>query len=199
VLSNHAAHYINDFFVRNGKSIDDVYAYTFATPNNTYYSKEFVNGYTNIFNIVSKDDIVPSVPLSAWGFGRYGNTYYLPGYSSPLARDMLKTLSKEIAPNQVNEYSRLYTSNGDIFQIWSEQQEACEILEDLLYDTLGSRDNMNANYQELIRKIIILWQESDSLPDVEAELHDIEYYYITELVISLLEDIVTAGIREPLK
>jgi hypothetical protein len=47
---------------------ENVYAYTFAAPNTVINPKE----YANIFNIVNPSDIVPAVPLSEWGFTRYG-------------------------------------------------------------------------------------------------------------------------------
>ncbi len=55
---------------------EDIFAYTFATPRTT---KEPRSGqYGNIFNIVGQYDVVPQVPLSAWGFERYGNVLYTP-------------------------------------------------------------------------------------------------------------------------
>lgn len=55
---------------------EDIFAYTFATPRTT---REPHDGeYDNIFNIVGQYDIVPQVPLSAWGFERYGKMLYTP-------------------------------------------------------------------------------------------------------------------------
>lgn len=51
-----------------------VYAYTFATPNTTTKSASTTSRYTNIFNVVNKDDFVPFLPCTAWGFRRYGRT-----------------------------------------------------------------------------------------------------------------------------
>lgn len=50
------------------------YAYTFATPNTTTKSATTTAKYTSIFNLVNKDDFVPYLPCSAWGFKRYGRT-----------------------------------------------------------------------------------------------------------------------------
>jgi len=52
---------------------EDVYAYTFATPRTT---REPGN-YSNIFNIMQKEDLVPKVPLADWGYERYGIDMYL--------------------------------------------------------------------------------------------------------------------------
>ncbi|SET45417.1 lipase family protein [[Clostridium] polysaccharolyticum] len=51
-----------------------VYTYTFATPNTTTKSAATTSRYTNIFNVVNKDDFVPYLPCTAWGFRRYGRT-----------------------------------------------------------------------------------------------------------------------------
>ncbi len=53
-----------------------VYAYTFAAPAVSFQSKK--EGYENIFNIVSREDLVTRVPLSDWGCGRYGADLHLP-------------------------------------------------------------------------------------------------------------------------
>ncbi|SET45427.1 lipase family protein [[Clostridium] polysaccharolyticum] len=50
------------------------YSYTFATPNTTTKSASAAGRYTSIFNIVNKDDFVPCLPCTAWGFRRYGKT-----------------------------------------------------------------------------------------------------------------------------
>ena len=48
------------------------YAYTFAAPNTT--TAKNASSYKNIFNVKNKDDIIPSLPLSEWGFTNYGVT-----------------------------------------------------------------------------------------------------------------------------
>ena len=50
----------------------NVFAYTFATPNNT---KAPNTSRTNIFNFSFNDDFVPQVPLTAWGYGKHGITF----------------------------------------------------------------------------------------------------------------------------
>jgi len=50
----------------------NVFAYTFATPNNTKIPNA---SRTNIFNFCFDDDFVPQVPLPAWGYGKHGITY----------------------------------------------------------------------------------------------------------------------------
>ena len=53
---------------------EDIFAYLFATPRTTKDPKP--GRYDNIFSIVGQYDPVPQVPLSSWGFERYGTTLY---------------------------------------------------------------------------------------------------------------------------
>jgi pimeloyl-ACP methyl ester carboxylesterase len=53
---------------------ENVYAYTFASPNTVIGGE----AYDNIFNIVNPSDVVPAVPLTEWGFSRYGKVISLP-------------------------------------------------------------------------------------------------------------------------
>ncbi|MCR5794055.1 MAG: hypothetical protein K6G61_01735 [Solobacterium sp.] len=51
-------------------SPDTVYCYTFATPRTIRKNRK--GSYSNIFNIVGKDDPVPCIPFADWGYERYG-------------------------------------------------------------------------------------------------------------------------------
>ena len=56
----------------------NVYAYTFATPNVTVTESAASDNYANIFNIINPEDFVANVPLSGWGYTRYGVDLLLP-------------------------------------------------------------------------------------------------------------------------
>ncbi len=61
----------------------NVFAYTFATPNattNTSVDVATVN--QNIFNILHDGDLVTMLPSEDWGYGRYGQDLYLVSASS---------------------------------------------------------------------------------------------------------------------
>ena len=66
----------------SGFTRDDVFAYCFACPRNVVLDSadalSDASAYDNIANIVHYADFVPKIPLSPWGYGRYGKTYYLP-------------------------------------------------------------------------------------------------------------------------
>lgn len=57
---------------------DGVYAYTFAAPGSTRADARDATAYKGIFNVVNPADLVPQLPLAAWGYGRYGTTVELP-------------------------------------------------------------------------------------------------------------------------
>lgn len=57
----------------------DVRAYTFATPNCTSSETARDASYDNIFNLLNPSDLVPQLPLSSWGYARYGRDVWLPG------------------------------------------------------------------------------------------------------------------------
>lgn len=61
---------------------EDVFAYTFATPNVGILGTDEKDAYNNIFNIVNPEDFVTKVMLAKWGYSRYGITYVLPSKST---------------------------------------------------------------------------------------------------------------------
>ncbi|OOB78201.1 MAG: hypothetical protein BEN18_00945 [Epulopiscium sp. Nuni2H_MBin001] len=56
---------------------EDIYAYTFASPNVSLQVKP----YENIFNIINPQDFVTKVPLGVWGYSRNGIDLLLPSRS----------------------------------------------------------------------------------------------------------------------
>lgn len=62
------ANLLGKYFVDSKKF--DVYTYAFATPNNT--TTKNIGNYNEIFNIVNDDDLIPYMPLTKWGFNKYG-------------------------------------------------------------------------------------------------------------------------------
>ena len=64
-------------------SRDRVYAYTFASPATTLNRAAHDERYGNIFNIINPADIMPSLPLRAWGYERYGVDLTLPSEGTP--------------------------------------------------------------------------------------------------------------------
>lgn len=72
-------------------SPSNLYAFCFECPQNTTAGNTNNQQYRNIVNIVNPIDIVPKVAMSAWGFRRYGTTYYLPSAESSSQYSALKS------------------------------------------------------------------------------------------------------------
>lgn len=53
---------------------NEVFSYTFASPNTTTNPQWNDARYNSIFNIVNDDDFVPQLPMEDWDFNRYGIT-----------------------------------------------------------------------------------------------------------------------------
>lgn len=78
----------------------DVFAYCIASPRTT---KEPGN-YSNIFNIIGKDDIVTKIPFADWGFKRYGVDMYTESIEAD--SDIMENIAKT---NEV--YKKLTSGN----------------------------------------------------------------------------------------
>ncbi len=60
---------------------DDLYVYTFATPNNIRLESgdfDLDGDYGSVYNVVGMFDPVPSIPFQEWGYGKLGTTLRLP-------------------------------------------------------------------------------------------------------------------------
>lgn len=57
---------------------NNVYAYTFATPNTTTDKNATDNHYAGIFNFINPEDFISYIPLESWGFTKYGTTIVFP-------------------------------------------------------------------------------------------------------------------------
>ncbi|MFA5675686.1 MAG: leucine-rich repeat protein [Christensenellales bacterium] len=80
--ANLVAASLDDGFLNSETSVslqrEDIYAYTFETPQNTKSTQESKEKYFNIFNIINPIDPVTKVAMKKWGYSRYGVNLYLP-------------------------------------------------------------------------------------------------------------------------
>lgn len=82
---------------------DDLFDYSFATPNSTSLSERKDSKYNGIFSIVNPEDFVTKVMLSKnWNYGRYGKTYVLPSSSTDSKKWYASYLSK--LQDKFNDY-----------------------------------------------------------------------------------------------
>ena len=99
--ANLAASYADDMTesLRPIANLDSIYAYTFATPTVTTMGNAGDALYRNIFNILNPSDMVPRLPLSAWGFARYGRDLWLPEPGVEGFDAAFKTMEKRYREN----------------------------------------------------------------------------------------------------
>ena len=57
---------------------ENMYVYTYETPEGVVDPNCRDAKYNNIHNIINPNDLVPHVPLKAWGFDRYGEDLFVP-------------------------------------------------------------------------------------------------------------------------
>lgn len=62
--------------------LKDLFAYTFETPAGVSNPNSRQQKFSNIYNIINRQDPVPFVAPQAWAFGRYGVDRYLPSYET---------------------------------------------------------------------------------------------------------------------
>lgn len=86
---------------------ENLYVYTFATPGTV---RGDVGEYKNIFNFVSDCDVVPLMPLAAWGYTRIGTDITLEGdkEASLRLRNAVESLH-ELAPSIDDYYGKRHS------------------------------------------------------------------------------------------
>lgn len=152
-VTNLLAKQLDDEGFINDKPIEaeDIYAYTFGTSNVTAKTSYNRPLYKNIFNILSKDDIVPPIPPTSWNWHRYGVDVYLPSksdrnYASKRARaqKFLDKFSKgeKIGPNTLPGY--MLNPLGGIIKTGNQDVETIlNTLVTAIANSIGSTENYN--------------------------------------------------------
>lgn len=78
------------------------YVYTFATPAGYRGTRGKAS---NIFNVVSENDIVPKLALESWGFRRYGTTLYLPAAATdPVDRAFHGLTGEKLEVKEIDDF-----------------------------------------------------------------------------------------------
>ena len=117
---------------------NEVFAYTFATPNTTIDEDAHSSQYNCIFNIVNENDFVTCVPMSAWGFSRYGRSTRdcrIEGDSekewekftgkwdyNPISQKTLNSLIEKLAKCSNNGWASCHTYTCECHSILSDEE-----------------------------------------------------------------------------
>jgi hypothetical protein len=135
---------------KSGIDRSNIFVYTFATPATV--KKDSAVMYNNIFNVVSEIDIVPRVPLSSWGYSRYGVTYYLPCHSNSGSayNGYVKKVSEEF--KKLMAESNVSTV---LYDYENRQELAIDLLIDYIDDVIKtSKQYKDGGYQKLLMDIL---------------------------------------------
>ena len=80
----------------------NVYAYTFASPNTTTIHED--DKYQNIFNIVNSQDIIAYLPLESWGYTKYGTTIEISPTDDEESENNVQSVFKDITGNDYTQF-----------------------------------------------------------------------------------------------
>lgn len=133
--------------LESGIEKDNIFVYTFATPNTVYDRAAVFTD--NIFNIISETDTVPRVPPASWGFVRYGTDLYLPCKSRRGTEEYNLRLEQ-----MRGAFADIFAHIGMAVPEYSpvdEQEKALDLLFDYIDDLLTDAEKYAGDgYQSLI-------------------------------------------------
>ncbi len=126
---------------------DNIYAYTFATPQGAERSNCKNEKYGYIFNIINENDMVPLVVPSEWSFGRYGRDVTFSQFAE---------FNEETAENKAKKISELYfeiSSGGRYDPVEVENSNQSENVRNAVLKigrAIGGRENYVNKYQKMM-------------------------------------------------
>ncbi len=138
-------------------SRDDIYTYTFATPQGIVDNDEndiHNSIYNNIFNIINPRDIVPTVALTKWKFGRYGITKT---FNAPKIRyyvDFVTGLAYAVIPDDLSSVCDIYRKiTGKETTSFNMAVSDIKRVGDALYKMAGDTKIFENKYQGMIMNL----------------------------------------------
>ena len=171
------------YTLKNGATVafDDLFVYAFEPPQGAMKDKTSSGNYSNIHNIINRNDIVPLVAPSVWDFRRYNSDFWIPNEASTSRfgeyKDaMLKTLNGFDGMDNAYLYYKIQESvpqtriqinwtkilpGGDPFIETIEYTVSTNYAIDTTFDFLadgviGSRQIYYADWQAGVREILSL-------------------------------------------
>lgn len=130
-VANLCAAYLIDKYQKQ-----NVYAYTFATPNTTTRAIASNEKYSGIFNFINPEDFISYIPLESWGFTKYGTTITFP------CADTDKNYGHAL--NQVSKIFEKYS--GDTLKTFGNTDKITEFLHAAQTIAPTISDYYNKNY-----------------------------------------------------
>ena len=186
--------------------LSDIYAYTFATPTvtaETDYKKPL---YKNIFNTISRYDVVPQVVPEQWGWHRYGKDNYLPStadeeYSSKKARAQkfldLFAKGEQVAYNSLPGYKLNFDLSGASI-VPTDPQDVQNVIDSIvtaLTGSIKSSEEFN-NLKPAVEAVLdVLYDATDEQKAafVNALMAKIPEGQESSVLLGLLGDVMEGG------
>lgn len=133
---------------------DNLVVYSFATPRTV--KKGYSWSCNSIFNIVQEMDIVPQVPLQAWGFTRFGTTYSLPCHSISGSDYKNKLFGDNLLGSTQSAFSKLMNEFGRSYQYhpFDGQEQYVDSITAALYAGIRSTDTYSEQMQNLMKDLL---------------------------------------------
>ncbi|MBQ4512472.1 MAG: hypothetical protein II969_05730 [Anaerolineaceae bacterium] len=144
-----------------------VYAYTFATPRTT--REAHPKRYTNIYNMINPEDVVPMIPFPEWGYERYGTDLFLPSISTD------------------SHYNELYIKAGEKADFDTEnlplfnprmRRQLHTVLDYIAY-FVNSVNTYTRSIQSLLLKF---WQDKDVKALISSSIQNVDFEDILQSI-----------------
>ena len=176
-VANVAGKLFDDMAV-NGElncSPEDIFTYTFATPATVREGTEGQGTelYENIYNIISYQDIVPEVPIGAWGYTRFGITRMFGKIDEELTDEEANSLYAEVR----TAYRRYSGSSMDLGGFRALRDKIDDTLASMLR-TIKSGEEYNEYWEALFVNFLQATSgraRRDGISDEVVELLQTEY------------------------
>ncbi len=163
---------------------NQIYCYSFETPQNTTDKNANSSQYNNIFSIVNPIDPVPKVAPSCDGFDfrRYGVTYYLPCAETYADYGKIKTQMNEVyrqiyGKSYEEGFAFLEFSMGELVQTNKSigQMTYMDNLIDIIAEeALENRENYYENYQSAVQDLMAMFMGGYRTPDINSLTEDLK-------------------------
>ncbi|MGN0666519.1 MAG: leucine-rich repeat protein, partial [Huintestinicola sp.] len=157
---------------------NNVFAYTFATPQGYVFEENEINNnisYSNIHNIINPADLVPTVALSDWNFGRFGSSHYIKNQYDAKMNQIYVELMGEPYDFNSQYPAKVYELNDFLLNFLAHDTNIYtnnlqNIIVQVLKDANSEKDMAKGGINSLALKIITQYIVDNAMPyQVEAK------------------------------
>lgn len=119
---------------------ENIFAYSFATPNVASLEERHNPEYKRIFSVVNSEDFVTHVMPALWNYGRYGVTLVLPKKSGTKKyKDLLSNMSEIFFGLYGKKYSPFKNGDKTVNKLISSMHKHLESMDDFCYKQFRSQ------------------------------------------------------------